>query len=548
MCFCERCIADKTQPQWIETLAARPRQPRLAPDPRPAPGRPLRRTAASASAPARWASRSACSTARWRRWSRSASATAPRDDPPSPAPDRHLPPGRRPGVHPVSAEHVHRASRPARRSIGDLVAAGRSRGRRRPGAGRRRRHGVDVPVRLRALDESTLDSATLPRRSLKEFFLPPTEPLFSLAADARRDVELDAVADRTSRRTVVLGARPCDAAALAILDQVMDWDYRDELWFGRREATTIVALACPACDESCFCTAVGLAPDATAGADLLLTPVDGGYLVEVAHPKGEALVAAHAARFADGAERPPRREQSAQAARERVRANLAVDADGDPRLARQTTSTTRCWTRRGAALPRLRRLRLRLPDLPLLRHRRRARRRRPRRAAAQLGHLPDRRSSPLHASGPQPARGPERPLPPARACTSSPSTPSRFGEMLCTGCGRCARVCPAGMDLPEILRGDRPARGRRQRRGRRSDEPLPAAPDARSRRSSTRRPTRARFRLAFQDPDGRRELRLQGRAVRRVLGLRRGRVHVLHRLARRRARATSSAASRRSAR
>jgi ferredoxin len=29
--------------------------------------------------------------------------------------------------------------------------------------------------------------------------------------------------------------------------------------------------------------------------------------------------------------------------------------------------------------------------------------------------------------------------------------PSRFDEILCTGCGRCARVCPAGMDLPEIL-------------------------------------------------------------------------------------------------
>ena len=43
MCFCERCVADKTQPQWIESLAAPARQPRLAPDARAAPGRPLRR-------------------------------------------------------------------------------------------------------------------------------------------------------------------------------------------------------------------------------------------------------------------------------------------------------------------------------------------------------------------------------------------------------------------------------------------------------------------------------------------------------------------------
>jgi ferredoxin len=31
--------------------------------------------------------------------------------------------------------------------------------------------------------------------------------------------------------------------------------------------------------------------------------------------------------------------------------------------------------------------------------------------------------------------------------------PKRFGEILCTGCGRCCRVCPGGMDLPEILGG-----------------------------------------------------------------------------------------------
>jgi ferredoxin len=30
--------------------------------------------------------------------------------------------------------------------------------------------------------------------------------------------------------------------------------------------------------------------------------------------------------------------------------------------------------------------------------------------------------------------------------------PSRFGEVLCTGCGRCARACSAGVDLPEVLR------------------------------------------------------------------------------------------------
>ena len=43
--------------------------------------------------------------------------------------------------------------------------------------------------------------------------------------------------------------------------------------------------------------------------------------------------------------------------------------------------------------------------------------------------------------------------------------PARFGEVLCTGCGRCVRVCAAGMDLVCDTRGDRS----RERRGGRRD-------------------------------------------------------------------------------
>ena len=34
--------------------------------------------------------------------------------------------------------------------------------------------------------------------------------------------------------------------------------------------------------------------------------------------------------------------------------------------------------------------------------------------------------------------------------------PERFGEILCTGCGRCTRACPAGMDIAEVLSEFRP--------------------------------------------------------------------------------------------
>jgi ferredoxin len=123
---------------------------------------------------------------------------------------------------------------------------------------------------IQRFEEAALGGA-LPRRSLKELFLPPSEVL--LRYRQRKDgVDLEEV-PTTFPPAVILGARPCDAAGVETLDRVMGWDTRDELWFGRRGATTIVSLACPGVDSTCFCSAVGLGPDATRGADALLVPL-----------------------------------------------------------------------------------------------------------------------------------------------------------------------------------------------------------------------------------------------------------------------------------
>ena len=216
---------------------------------------------------------------------------------------------------------------------------------------------------------------------------------------------------------VVLAAKPCDSAALAVVDKVMNWDYQDELWNGRREATTIVNLACPVIDDSCFCTAVGTAPDDTKGADALLSPVEGGYLMEATHRQGarprgspRGALQGRDRRQRRGAPRPagrggarrrprPRRRQPRD--RRRVGARLDRHALRGPaaRRARRT-------------LQRLRRLLERVPHLPLLRHRRRRRGHRQGHQAPLLGHLP---GADLHAAcqRPQSARQPEPSLPPA---------------------------------------------------------------------------------------------------------------------------------------
>ena len=138
-----------------------------------------------------------------------------------------------------------------------------------------------------------------PRTSIKELFFPKSEPLVAYERDDDGTHVLEPPLDVPP--TVLFGCRPCDAASLPIMDALYDWDYHDAFWFRRRQATTVVAVSCVRADESCFCTAVGGAPDGTAGSDLLLTPLsDSQFLVEILTDKGQAALDLAPGLFADG--------------------------------------------------------------------------------------------------------------------------------------------------------------------------------------------------------------------------------------------------------
>ncbi len=51
--------------------------------------------------------------------------------------------------------------------------------------------------------------------------------------------------------------------------RIFNWDSRDPFYNPRRALTKVVTLACQKHDEFCFCTNVGLAPDATKGPDVM---------------------------------------------------------------------------------------------------------------------------------------------------------------------------------------------------------------------------------------------------------------------------------------
>jgi len=297
-----------------------------------------------------------------------------------------------------------------------------------------------------AASELALEGPELPARSLKEFYLPPTEPLFAWKSLAGGKVEL-MEARMAPPPTVVIGARPCDAAGVEVLDKVMGWDYRDEPYFARREATTIVSIACAGIDSSCFCTSVGLGPDATRGSDLLLVPIEGGYRAEVLTEKGARLVSGHQGRF-----RPDSGAAQAQEFKQKARAKVAAHAPPDAR-------PLRSWLETHFDHPLWAEVALRCHGCGACA------------AVCPTCHCFDIVDEPegvttgvrrrnwdtcqtarftVHASGHNP-RSDQNSRIRQRVMHKFMIYPKRFNEILCTGCGRCVRACPGGMDLLEVI-------------------------------------------------------------------------------------------------
>ncbi|MDR2169740.1 MAG: 4Fe-4S dicluster domain-containing protein [Planctomycetaceae bacterium] len=135
--------------------------------------------------------------------------------------------------------------------------------------------------------EAVFDSAVKSSGSVKEFFFPRHEKICGYCHEGKELVVTDA--ELFSGEQVIFGVRPCEAASLPILDKVFGWDFQDRFFQMRRERTTVITLACEP-DDFCFCTSVGLAPDMELGADAMLIPAGkDNFEVRIFTDKGSAI-------------------------------------------------------------------------------------------------------------------------------------------------------------------------------------------------------------------------------------------------------------------
>lgn len=293
-------------------------------------------------------------------------------------------------------------------------------------------------------DDLELDGFVRPANSIKDVLFPRCEKIYRYHFKGQK-VELEDC-DVSPVQRVIVGARPCDAASLPILDKVFNWDYEDKFYNARRAATTVITLACTKFDDKCFCTSVGLGPAAERGSDVILIPLGEGaseYEVRCLTDKGKALFAGKTQSSDKTAPTPTGPEQKIDVAwlekdlkssyENPAWQGIALRCLGCGACA-YVCPTCHCFdivdegTAAGGA-------RMKNWD------------------SCQFAMFT------LHASGHNP-RATQGQRQRQRIQHKFRIYPEKFGEILCTGCGNCTRTCPVGLGVLHAVRQlrDAPAR------------------------------------------------------------------------------------------
>lgn len=125
---------------------------------------------------------------------------------------------------------------------------------------------------VRGEDNRLFDWAVGPSGWKPEFFLPHDE-VWRARVDGG-NVQLVEIRD-ARRPLAVVGARPCEAAALEVLDRVfVEGAHRDTRYAERRQNAFVAVVECSSPAATCFCDSMSTGPNIERGFDLALTELD----------------------------------------------------------------------------------------------------------------------------------------------------------------------------------------------------------------------------------------------------------------------------------
>ncbi|MDS1029988.1 4Fe-4S dicluster domain-containing protein [Bacillota bacterium LX-D] len=125
----------------------------------------------------------------------------------------------------------------------------------------------------------------LPYKSPKEILFPRIQKILNFTREGADEIE------PSKQKRLLFGVRPCDLEALGVLDAVLgSGKYIDPYYVKLRENTIIVGLGCLNEKVGCFCTERGIDKGFSAACDVFFVDRGDHYEMTVLTEKGESIL------------------------------------------------------------------------------------------------------------------------------------------------------------------------------------------------------------------------------------------------------------------
>lgn len=284
--------------------------------------------------------------------------------------------------------------------------------------------------------------------SAKGIFFPPSEVLFEYDKEGIRAAE-------TSHRPIaVWGMRNCDSRSLTMLDRVFgsavqmpeEEKFQDPYWKEKYDSSLIFGLACNEPLSTCFCNWFGGGPHNRDGMDVSVVDAGDIYLMEPVSDKGVDIIGKLSCLTDATEEDKPLVAKLASDAESMMPPLLELGDLGERLTALFGDSI---WDEISAKCVNCGACTFSCPTCHCFDMQDEGRGGRGKRV-----RIWDSCMFPIftmEASGHNP-RALSRERVRQRVMHKYSYYPENYGEILCTGCGRCVMICPVNLDIREVLR------------------------------------------------------------------------------------------------
>lgn len=143
---------------------------------------------------------------------------------------------------------------------------------------------------LEATQEKKAFSWANGAQAIKPLLFKPTQTVWKVFRNAQNKIEFQPY-QANEKPMAILGARSCDLAAMAIQDKVfLQGQHVDIHYQERRKHLFVVAINCSYSSHNCFCVSAGTGPNVRHPFDILMTEIEGGFVVTVGSERGHAII------------------------------------------------------------------------------------------------------------------------------------------------------------------------------------------------------------------------------------------------------------------